>query len=280
VNVIFEGLLALDLPATLGPPLSTPTLEGLERWLFTGRWHRRASTCTLSSAVVLARVLAVLHEQGSWNLTLRDDAQVLLDLPLASPSWGESPSSWPERLPPEWTRQPCDFQLSGTRTGGYSAQALTLRYQPRHEAESGALVAALRLAWSVPADEDSEQAERDRDITLRHEGRLLELSGRIEAQGLAALTSLGDGLTARFPDSAASLHHSVRVMHGLAQQPNAFSDLLEGLGSDALLLAKAVEIRARKSRRSWPARNARGVPGRLQAGRFHANTLQETPDAL
>jgi len=280
VCVIFDGLLALDLPATPGPPLETPTLEGLERWLFTGRWHRRASTCAVSSGAVLARVLTTLRAQGTWHFRLQDDAGVLLDLPLASPKWGQDPASWPERLPPRWTDQPCDFQLLAHRVEGHAAEAISVRFQPRHDVEHGALVAAVRLAWSPPQDPDPTQATRDLLVTLGNDGALLALAGALGARGEGRLAALGQGLSARFGAASWSGDGQVRTLHGLGGDANAFSDLLAGLGPDAAHLAAAIEARLAHSARSWPALDVRGVPGRLQEGVFHPNTLREVTHAL
>jgi len=280
VSVIFDGLLAVDLPATPGPPLATSSLDGLNRWLFTGRWHRRASTCALSSGAVLARVLTTLREQGTWTLSVQDDAGVLLDLPLASKDWGVAPASWPERLPAAWTLQPCDFQLLAQRVDGHTAEAITVRFQPRHEAETGALVAAVRLAWSVPLPEDEAQRNRDLLHTLDSDDALDHLARTLRLRGEARLRALADGLSARSGGPAHLLAPQVHTLAGLAEAPNAFSDLLAGLGDDAARLAAEVERRLSFSTRSWPALDARGVPGRLQRGVFHPNTLREVSDAL
>lgn len=278
--MIFDGLLAVDLPATPGPPLETSSLDGLNRWLFTGRWHQRTSTCALSSGAVLARVLATLREQGPWTFTLRDDAGVLLDLPLASPDWGVAPASWPERLPRAWTTQPCDFQLLANRVDGHTAEAITVRFQPRHEVETGALVAAVRLAWSVPLPEEAAHRQRDLLVTLESDDALDALAQTLRRRGEARLHALADGLAARCGGPAHVLAPQVHTLWGLAEAPNAFADLLAGLGDDATQLAAELERRLSFSTRSWPALDARGVPGRLQRGVFHPNTLREVSDAL
>lgn len=278
--MIFDALLALDLPATLGPPLPTPALDGLERWLFTGRWLRRVSTCTLSAGAVLARSLTALRTLGPWTLTLQDDAAVTLALPLASPDWGVAPASWPERLPARWTTEPCDFQLQATRIAEHCATAITVRHQPRHADEAGALVAAVRVAWSVPQDPDPGSAEARLGATLGSEAALGRLRDGLARHGEQTLDALAAALAEAFPGAVPASHHDVRVLHGIADDPNAFSDRLAGLGSDATGLLPGITARVLLSGRPWSALDARGVPGRIDGGRFHPNTLTQVTHAL
>ncbi len=278
--MLFDALLALDLPATLGPPLPTPLLEGLEQWLFEGRWHRRRATCTLSAGVVLARCLGALREVGPFELALRSDAEELVELPLASPSWGEPPASWPERLPPRWTTQPCDFALSASRVVDHASEAVHLRFQPRHVREAGGLVAAVRVAWSVPPREDQAATQRDLAHTLRGARELRDLEDRTERRGERLAEALARALESRFGTGRASWQGRVVLAHGLSEAPERFDDLLAGLSDDARHLCAGVEGLAAATRAEFAAVDERGIPGRLRGGTFTPNTLQERTDAL
>ncbi len=278
--MIFEALLVQDLPATLGPPVVTPFLEGLDRWLFSGHWRRRKASCALSSGAVLARSLAALRALGRWELAIKDDAGVLLDLPLASPRWGEDPASWPERLPEAWTADPCDFQLQATRQEAEAAEVVHLRFAPRHEADAGALVAAIRVAWRPACPADPEALSRRALATVAHERRLGALDQALSARGGALAGALAAALHDRFGGPPATWDPAVRVLHGLDEDPAPFADRLAGFDDDSLALAAVVSARVAASPIRRLAIDRRGVPGHVQAGRFTPNTAREVADAL
>jgi hypothetical protein len=121
--MLYDAWLATELPTTIGPPLPTPFWDGLPRLLFSGAWYRRAATCTLSSAAVLAGSYGALRGAGAAPVfEIVDDAGELLDLSAVPENWGEAPPPWAELLPPRWTTEPCAFRLRATwQEGGFAA---------------------------------------------------------------------------------------------------------------------------------------------------------------
>src|SRR5688572_21640868 len=102
--MLYDALFTLDLPHRVGPPLPTGFWDGVQRLIFTGTWSRRAATCTLSSAAVLAGCHAALREVGSAPaFQIVDDTGELFDLSAAPERWGEAPPPWAEILPARWT---------------------------------------------------------------------------------------------------------------------------------------------------------------------------------
>ena len=267
--MIFDALLSLDLPTELGPPLPTPALTGLENLLFTGQWATRRATCSLSTAVVLARCCRVLGAMGCSGLTVMDDAGWVLDqaVPATLDPTGEG--RWPESLPPRWLEQPCELTLRGGLQARGVAAAITLRYSPRHDPEQGALTGALRVLWDVcPCEGDEDGFQRSFEAALQDERSLRELSRRLRDRGAQLTASLVANLEEAFDAGPGHSHGRVLALHGYRERPERFEDLLAGLPEPQRVALALMEARLARSGSRWPALDDSGVPGQLRRGHF------------
>ena len=264
--MLYDALLALDLPSRLGPPLPTPFARGLENLIFEGHWDERRAECELSGAAALARCMEALRACGFHGLALRDEAGEL----LAPEAWSAEPGAWlPEALPPAWTEQPCGFALHASRAGGGICAALSLRYTPRFEPVQGALSGALRALWDLAPLAGQEAAFRaSLDRTLEDETELRELARRVEGRGDALCEALLAGLTAAFEGATGARWGRVIALHGYREQPERFADLLAGIPEDRRLQLALLQERVARSPRRWPALDPGGVPGWLGRGSF------------
>jgi len=266
--VIYDALLAMDLHSELGPTLPTPRLTGLENLLFTGRWGSRRKTCTLSSAVVLARCCRVLSTLGCSGLSVRDDAGSLLAQAVPA-DFQDATARWPESLPPSWQEQPCELEILGSLQGRGIAAAITLRYTPRHDPEQGALTGSLRALWDVrPTAGEEEQFQRSMEAALMGEGSLRELSRRLTSRGEQLALETAQCLGEAFTASAGSTWGRVLVLHGYRERPERFADLLAGLPEERRLALALLEDRVGRSAARWPAMDAHGVHGHVKRGHF------------
>lgn len=256
--MLYDALLTLDLPRTVGPPLPTPFWDGVPRLLFTGSWARRAATCTLSSAAVLAGCHAVLRAVGHQPaFRIVDDAGELLDLSAVPERWGDAPEPRAEVLPPRWTSEPCAFRLRASwEEGGFAAVAL-LRYTPRHDVEQAALSGSVRVLWT-PEEPGPRLAVR-----LERPDIGLQLSRRLRTHGDRVVQATADGLGERFGGTVA--HRSRVVALVEAETSATFDELLDGFPEPAL--RSIAPIRG-ALRGTWPALAADGVEGRWSNGRF------------
>ena len=267
--MLFIGLLSLDLPSRLGPPLSTRCLEGVENLLFRGRLKTRRAECRLSAGAVLAGCYGVLRQLGAQQLLIRQDADEALDLRVRCERYGEAPPPWPELLPAPWCEQPSAFVLRARlRTAG-TAAALRLRYAPRHEPEHGALRGSLRLIWDLaPHAGREERFPQDLLASLSGSQDLRRLERRLRQQGQDLLETLVASLEAAFEGASGASFAQVRVLSGYGAQPQRFVELLEDLPLRACAQLPLLEERLARDPAHWPALDAQGVPGRLHSGRF------------
>lgn len=100
--MLLELLLAVPLP-TLGPvALPTPLLDGLENFLFTGRFATQQAEVTVSAGAALARLLQAARAlDPSGRCMLFPDAQeplLLLEPEAPLPDLAELPEGWQKGL--------------------------------------------------------------------------------------------------------------------------------------------------------------------------------------
>lgn len=267
--MIYDALLAMDLPSELGPPLPTAARAGLENLLFTGRWASRRSHCSLSSAVVLARCCRALGALGFAGLTVRDDAGSVLAQAVPAALGRELEDRWPESLPPRWLEQPCELEMLGSLRDRGIAAAITLRYTPRHDPEHGALTGSLRALWDLrPTPGDEEAFRRSVQAALRGEASLRELASRLESRGeqlgLQTTRCLGEA----FDGAPGATWGRVAVLHGYRDTPERFGDLLAGLPDEQRVILALLDARFAQSSTRWPAMDSSGVHGHLRQGQF------------
>lgn len=260
--MLYDSMFSLDLPARPGPPVRAG--HAIENLLFTGRTRALYADCTLSSAVVLSRCYHALRGAGMCDLRVFADADEIVQLPICPDGQGEP--RWPDRLPPEWTEQPCDFGLRAAGRGRGLVTVVHLRYSPRHLPERGALTGAFRLLWDVepPAD----LASFESTLVTSIAGDPGELRRRLEANGHCLLASFASRLAEAFAGAPVASRGSVVLLHGFAQQPNAFADLLAGFPAACLAQIPVLERIAATETLRWHAMDSRGVRGRLLGERF------------
>lgn len=255
--MLYDALLTLDLPHRVGPPLPTGFWDGCERLLFTGVWARRAATCTLSSAAVLAgchAALRTLPAEGPPAFRVVDDGGELLDLSAAPERWGEAPDPWAEVLPPRWTEEPCAFRIRATFEEGGFAVVVLLRHAPRHDLEHAALSGAVRVLWAPEAT--------DERLARRVTGAGARLARLLSLEGDRVTRALADALEARF-GAAPTARDRVVV---LADGPGGgFGDLLDGFPERATAAVRPI---ASALDGWWPALAADGIEGRWRDGVF------------
>jgi hypothetical protein len=257
--MLYDALITLDLPHEVGPPLPTGVGDGIVRLLFTGAWWRRAATCSLSSASVLAGCHAVvrgLPVAGRPALHVVDDAGELLDLAAAPEGWGEAPAPFAEVLPPRWTTEPCSFRLRASFDEGGFAVVVWLRFTPRHDVEHAALSGAVRVLWA-PEDAGARLTER----VTRDGARLGRL---VQQQGERVVEALGHAMTERFGRAPAARSRLV-VLVPDARGDAAFDDLLDGFPPQA---RAAVLPTTEALSGAWSALRADGIEGRWTRGAF------------
>ena len=267
--MIYDALLAMDLPSELGPPLPTPPTKGIENLLFTGSWASRRGCCALSSAVVLARCCGVLGALGCTGLTVRDDAGSVLAQAVPAAMGRELADRWPEALPPSWQEQPCELEIMGSLRDRGIAAAITLRYTPRHDPEHGALTGSLRALWDLRHDPADEAAfQRSVEAALMGDGSLRELGRRLSSRGehlaLQSVRCLGEA----FDAAPGATWGRVVVLQGYRDTPERFADLLAGVPDEQRVVLALLEARLASSQIRWPALDADGVQGHLRRGRF------------
>jgi hypothetical protein len=254
--MLYDALITLDLPQQVGPPLPTGLWDGLERLLFTGSWSRRAATCTLSSAAVLAgchAALRALPPDGPPTLQVVDDAGELLDLSASPDRWGAEPARWAEILPPRWTDEPCAFRLRASFEEGGFAVVVLLRHTPRHDLEHAALGGALRVLWAPES--------ADERLTRRVVGAGTRLARLLQLEGDRLVAALTDALRARF---GAEPSHRGQVVVPIGDA-RGFGDLLQGFPERATAALAPI---ADTLEGWWPALAADGVEGRWREGEF------------
>jgi len=259
VAMLYDSLFSLDLPSRPGPPVHDG--HAVENLLFTGRLRALYADCTLSSAAVLGRCYRAARDVGLNDVRVLTDADEVVQLPIRPTGPG---ARWPDRLPPEWTDQPCDFGMRATGRDRGLITVLQLRYTPRHRPECGALTGALRLLWDVaPATGRFGAA-----LVSALGGDLSELQRRLDANGHAQLRTLLSHLRAAFEGAQSSSRGGGVLLHGYARRPNAFADLLAGFPAPCLEQLPVLERIAQIDRGRWPAVDSRGVRGRLVGERF------------
>jgi len=260
--MLYDSLFSLDLPARPGPPVRAG--HAVENLLFTGRLRSLYADCTLSSAAVLGRCYRALRGTGLRDMVVLADADEVVRLPICPDGPGEP--RWPDRLPPEWTDEPCDFGLRATGRARGLIFVVHLRYTPRHRPEQGALTGTLRLLWDVapmPGVGNFESA-----LVASIAGDLGELRRRLEANGHALRRDLVGQLSEAFDRAAAASRGSVVLLHGYTRQPNAFTDLLAGFPPPCLGQLPVLERIAATEVLRWSALDSRGVRGHLVGDRF------------
>lgn len=259
--MIYEALLAIDLPEELGPPLPTPWSEGLERLLLRGRFRRREARVEASGAWVLARCHAALHAQGFSVRAVADVDEV--EVVVAPSSWDEAPV-WAEVLPEAWTRDPADFVLDALRVRAGLAAAVRVRHAVRRPAGEPAVVAALRLAVCPDGDDELRLDATARAVSP---GLLQScLDGHGERLADALSSALGDAL-----EGEGAWHGGAKVLVGPLR---AHAERLRGLPAPARALLERLDPPLGR----WPASDGRGVEGRVCDGVFEP--LAEVQHAL
>ncbi len=259
--MIYEAMIAVDLPEVLGPGRVTPLAEGLERMLFSGRFLRRDARVSCSAGWVLARCHRALRGQGFAVRALSDAEEV--EVAVAPARWGEQPV-WAEVLPAAWTTEPADFVLEAARRRVGLAAALRIRHAVRRPLGQPAVVASLRLAVA-PDGEDPERLDATAD-------RLAPawLRRVLDAHGERASAALCDALAAEL-EGRAAWHGRAKVLVGPLDEHR---ERTRGLPASALALLERIDVSAGR----WPAADGRGVEGRLDGGRFVP--LTEVRDAI
>ena len=283
--MVYDGLVSVSLPAKEGPPLRTTVLDGLERLLFLGRYHRRMAECRLSSARVLAgcygaiRSLARAESSSNLEFVIDNDASELLSLTIPPDKYGEEPPPWPELLPAQWMEEPCDFRLRARWCSARVEAVVTLRFTPRFSLESGALNGALRLLWEVdPEARSPEEYERDLRATLPNEATLRSFSRALTQRGELMGRDLVLALEEELPDAVGGVSGRTWVLLG---DIDRFADFLLGASAECTRPLPHLESLFRRSRGPWPAIDAAGVRGRLEVGRFVPGGWTEgVPNAL
>jgi len=276
--LLYDALLALDLPSRSGPPLPTSLLDGVENLLFTGRYHHRRAHCGLSAAVVLARCLGLLRTRGARGLRVWDDADTLIEQEVALLPGQQPAPRWPEALPDAWTEQPCELNLRASlRSPGIRAVIL-LRYTPRHPSEQPTMTGALRLLWdAAPRAGAEEEFAIDLAASLPGAADLRQLARRLDAQGERLAQDLLQRLRHAFPGSSGSFQGRVVTLHGYGRHPERFADLLAGLPGPQREQLPRLECLVQQAGGRWPALDAQGVPGWLRGGSFQPSA--EVQDA-
>ena len=273
--MLYDGLISVDLPSRLGPPLPATASQRLERLLFAGSWHRRRAESTLSSAAVLAGCYQAILGLSPASVTLLDDADEVLSLTVMGEGWGDAPEPWAERLPAAWLTEPCAFTLRARLTpaearweGSAVRAVLALRYSPRHDPEVGALVGSLRAVWTVDERDDAEETARDLSATLEDFGAAAAIKGALVAWGERLAGQTEEALEAALDEARVSRFGRVVALWGVGESPERFDQRLAGFeASDRLALAALAE-RVAAGREDWPAIGPDGVEGRIRRGRF------------
>jgi hypothetical protein len=247
--MLYDGLFAIDLPATPGPRQPVGWLEGLDRLLFTGHARVCHADCHHSAALVLARCHAQLRERGASTLAVHTDADELLSLQVVKAPGAPAPR-WPDLLPAPWVEEPCAFRLRARIEDDDTVAVVHARYIPRHPVEVGGLTGAVRLLWHSPTT------------------TLPRLERRVEARGQELTRQITADLSASFEDSPGSFHGRVIVPWGRSAQPDRFSELLAGFTAQDLASLDPIEDQLLVSRRVWPAIDPDGVAGRIRNGDF------------
>jgi hypothetical protein len=271
--MLYDGLICASLPSRLGAPTTTGALDGLERLLFQGRWRGRRAECTLSGAAALAGCYRAVRALDPTQIRVLGDAEELLSLTATPAGWGEAPGPWAERLPPSWTRQPCEFTLQARLAPRAAVwprsrviAALGLRYTPRHDPEAGALVGSLRALWVPAAEEDF---ERDLSAALAEPAALEILRRSLMAWGEALSEQLAEGLEAALEGAQVSRSGRAVALWGYGEQPGRFDELLVGFEEGDRRALGPISARVGEGG-DWPALGADGVEGRARRGRFEA----------
>ena len=273
--MLYDGLISVDLPSRLGPPLPATPSQRLERLLFEGSWHRRRAECTASAAAVLAGCYQALKSLSPTSVTLLDDADEVLSLTVMGEDWGDAPAPWAEQLPAAWLTEPCAFTLrarlapEGAAWDGSAIRAvLSLRYSPRHDPEVGALVGSLRAVWTVEEREDVEHTQRDLDATLADFGAAKAIQLALGAWGERVAEQAEEALEASLEEARVSRFGRVVALWGIGEEPERFDRRLAGFEAEDRLALAALAQRAAEGREDWPAIGPDGVEGRIRRGRF------------
>ncbi|MBT3218127.1 MAG: hypothetical protein HN348_03475 [Proteobacteria bacterium] len=277
--MVYDGLVSVSLPAKVGPPLVTTVLDGLERLLFVGHYHRRMAQCRLSSARILAGCYGAIRGlAGNSRLEFRvdSDASELLSIDIPPEKYGEEPLPWPELLPPEWMEEPCDFRLSAAWCSDRLQSLISLRFTPRFSLGSAALNGSVRVLWEVdPEKRDDEEYERDLRSTLPDESTLRSFSRALTQRGGVLGRELVLALEEGLPEAMGVVSGRTWVLLG---EPRRFSHFLSGASEECLRPLPGLSEMFRRSRGPWPAIDETGVCGRLEAGRFVSGGWTEGVD--
>ena len=261
--MLYDGLFALDLPSSLGPPVRTGRLEALENLLFRGQARQCHAECSMSAAGALSRTYGALRAFGCRAFTVGCDADELLELCITS----RDEPRWPEVLPPDWTDLPADFFIRGSCRGRGLVGVVHARYTPRHLPPATALSGSLRLLWDVrPRSGEEEHFAEDLGASLADGLRPLRHS--LEACGRAQADRLLSILRSRFDDAPGDCQGDVLLLHGHDAHPRSYASMLTGFPPECLAQLPLLEQEAKDMPERWLAIDATGVRGRLCRGRF------------
>lgn len=267
--MLYDGLLAIDLPVEESATADAPFWEGLERLLFDGHWRRRPRKVVLSTGVVLARCYAALKPLSTGPIRLSDDAKDLFSIQIVPETYGEQPPPWPELLPPAWTREPAAFRMFVVMENLDFVATLNLRYTPEPWDHQPPLSGALRLAWR-PKMQDNLLQRLSATFLPGH--ALRELKEILQFEG----AGLGAEILKRFGWEG-DTRGDVRVLS--EPEDPRYEEILRGFGEAEKAVFSMVTLKSRTGG-YWPALSPDGVKGEIQRGQFVAGAQTEVALAM